>query len=160
MATVPSTDDKDPIADKSLSWQLLIASALLVASTVWALYDEVIGRRPWKRYQSEFAAVYDKHLTALGPDQNEIVVVFNGVIPVLPQFERAVRIHADWKQAVAQVFEKTEKVRQKRVVRFFFFGRYALSKSIKTSQWTSSLTLYHTGERCPKHKTGPPARGA
>ena len=37
-------------------------SLLLLATLVWALYDEFIGYRPWKMYQAEFRMVYANYL--------------------------------------------------------------------------------------------------
>ena len=59
----------DPIADRSLSGPILICSALLFLSLAWALYDEVIGDRPWKAYQQQFVQVYTHYLNQLGPKQ-------------------------------------------------------------------------------------------
>ncbi len=50
---------KDPIEEKSFAWLYFLVTSLLVISTLWAVYDEVIGRRPWKRYQREFLSVAD-----------------------------------------------------------------------------------------------------
>ncbi|MDP7035276.1 MAG: c-type cytochrome [Planctomycetota bacterium] len=53
---------KDPITDRSLSWPLAIASALLLLSTAWVLYDEIWGARPWKGYQKTFRKVFVERL--------------------------------------------------------------------------------------------------
>ncbi len=50
---------KDPIEEKSFAWLFFLVTALLVVGTLWAVYDEVIGRRPWKHYQKEFLALAD-----------------------------------------------------------------------------------------------------
>jgi mono/diheme cytochrome c family protein len=50
---------RDPIEEKSFAWLFFLVVALLVISTLWAVYDEVIGRRPWKHYQKEFLALAD-----------------------------------------------------------------------------------------------------
>lgn len=65
----PPDPAMDPVAEKSLSGPLLIASVLLSLSLVWALYDELIAERPWKGYQREFARLYSGHLRKLGPKQ-------------------------------------------------------------------------------------------
>jgi cytochrome c2 len=67
---VPATTP-DPIADTSLSGPILIAAALLFLSLVWALYDELVAERPWKRYQAQFMELYTAHLKTLGPRQAE-----------------------------------------------------------------------------------------
>ncbi|MHC4443287.1 MAG: c-type cytochrome [Planctomycetota bacterium] len=69
MASDPSPVKNDRIVKKSLSWPMAVASVLLVLSTIWALYDEVYGRRPWKAYQSRFVKVYSEHLETLKKPQ-------------------------------------------------------------------------------------------
>src|SRR5258708_9129010 len=59
----------DPVADRSLSGPLVVASLLLVLSLVWGLYDELFAERPWKYYQRHFAKAYDTYLKKLGPQQ-------------------------------------------------------------------------------------------
>lgn len=61
--------EKDPVVGKSLSGPLLIWSLLLVASLVWAMYDEVLGLRPWKDYQGRFVKLYSAYLRSLKPQQ-------------------------------------------------------------------------------------------
>jgi len=60
--TPASEPEKDPIIEGHVSWPLAIASLLLVLSTVWAIYDEFIGRRPWKAYQAAFVPAYRQYL--------------------------------------------------------------------------------------------------
>ncbi|MCW5980673.1 MAG: c-type cytochrome [Bryobacteraceae bacterium] len=67
-ATKPGVEP-DPIADKSLSFPLLVLSGLLFLSLVWALYDELLAARPWKQYQQEFVSRYTNFLKKLGPQQ-------------------------------------------------------------------------------------------
>ncbi|HLA38135.1 MAG TPA: hypothetical protein VJZ02_06690, partial [Candidatus Brocadiales bacterium] len=50
---------RDPLEEKSFAWLFSLTISLLLISTLWAMYDEVIGRRPWKHYQREFLAVAD-----------------------------------------------------------------------------------------------------
>ncbi|HXG91850.1 MAG TPA: c-type cytochrome [Blastocatellia bacterium] len=68
--------EPDPIADRSLSVPLLVFSLLLVASLVWALYDEVFGQRPWKDYQRDFigtySAILDNRLSKVRKSEREI----------------------------------------------------------------------------------------
>ena len=65
MAAKKTPKPKDPITDRSLSVPLAIASLLLVLSTIWTLYYEVWGERPWKGYQSTFEETYTQHLENL-----------------------------------------------------------------------------------------------
>ena len=49
---------------KSYSGLFLFCIGLLLMGTVWSVWDDSVSRRPWKRYQAEFARIsYDK-LTA------------------------------------------------------------------------------------------------
>jgi cytochrome c2 len=59
----------DPVVDGSLSGQIVVFSVLLFLSLIWALYDEVGGERPWKRYQEQFTKVYTAYLKKLRPRQ-------------------------------------------------------------------------------------------
>ncbi|HYY99829.1 MAG TPA: hypothetical protein VE642_14615, partial [Pyrinomonadaceae bacterium] len=55
----------DPITSRSTSNILLICALLLTGVLVWALYDEVAGRRPWKGYQQSYAKRMDRYLARL-----------------------------------------------------------------------------------------------
>jgi len=59
----------DPITTKSYSVHLLVSMLLLLASLVWAIYDEVEIMRPYKEYQRRFRAYYSRFLTELQPQQ-------------------------------------------------------------------------------------------
>ena len=59
----------DPVAGRSLSGPVLVASVLLFVSLAWGLYDELAGQRPWKSYQSQFVKLYTARLKKLGPEQ-------------------------------------------------------------------------------------------
>ena len=45
---------RDPLLEKSYSFQFCILAMLLLASTIWAVWDETYTRRPWKKYQREY----------------------------------------------------------------------------------------------------------
>ena len=60
----------DPVLNRSLGRILLIASLLMIASLLWALYDETYGLRPWKDYQKRFASLYSRHLRRIQPAQS------------------------------------------------------------------------------------------
>ncbi len=64
-----SPAEKDPVVGKSLSLHLLIATVLLVAGMIWALYDETWGLRPWKGYQERFVKLYSAYLKSVKPKQ-------------------------------------------------------------------------------------------
>ncbi len=61
---MPENQNDDPIVAKSYSGALLISSLLLVLSMFWALWQEFVGLRPWRHYQTEFASAYGKYLRA------------------------------------------------------------------------------------------------
>jgi hypothetical protein len=48
------TPDDDPITSKSYALYYAVATAVLIASMFWALWDEAYGQRPWKNYQEVF----------------------------------------------------------------------------------------------------------
>src|ERR687887_1706430 len=53
-----------PLEQQSLKWPFVVVSALLSLCTIWAIYDEVVSRRPWKDYQREFFKLSEAHLRA------------------------------------------------------------------------------------------------
>ncbi len=61
----PPTPHNDPIVSQSLAPHYLVATLLLMASLVWALYDEGYATRPWKRYQRAFQERYSAFLKQL-----------------------------------------------------------------------------------------------
>src|SRR5918912_1866382 len=55
---------KKPLELQSLKWPFVGLAVLLALSSVWAVYDEVVPRRPWKNYQREFFKLEESHLRA------------------------------------------------------------------------------------------------
>src|SRR5712671_2589014 len=55
---------KRPLELQSLKWPFVGLAVLLALSTAWALFDEVVTRRPWKNYQREFFKLEESHLKA------------------------------------------------------------------------------------------------
>src|SRR5438270_2116304 len=55
---------KRPLELQSLKWPFVGLAVLLALTTVWAVYDEVVPRRPWKDYQREFFKLEQSHLRA------------------------------------------------------------------------------------------------
>jgi cytochrome c2 len=53
-----------PVELQSLKWPFVGLAVLLALTTVWAVYDEVVARRPWKAYQREFFKLEEAHLRA------------------------------------------------------------------------------------------------
>ena len=58
----PEAPQPDPIADRSFSVPLVVSALALMLVLLWAMYDEVIGQRPWKDYQREFVSTYAARL--------------------------------------------------------------------------------------------------
>ena len=54
--------DSDPIVSKSYAAHYVIAVILLMATLLWALWDEAFGMRPWKAYQHEWKQRYTAFL--------------------------------------------------------------------------------------------------
>ena len=50
--------ENDPIVNKSYAWHYMIATVILMATLLWALWDEAFGMRPWKAYQHEWRQRY------------------------------------------------------------------------------------------------------
>jgi cytochrome c2 len=55
---------KRPLELQSLKWPFVGLAVLLALSTAWAVFDEVVTRRPWKNYQREFFKLEESHLKA------------------------------------------------------------------------------------------------
>src|SRR5207253_11486039 len=55
---------RKPLELQSLKWPFLGLAVLLALSSIWAVYDEVVPRRPWKNYQREFFKLEESHLKA------------------------------------------------------------------------------------------------
>jgi predicted nucleic acid-binding Zn-ribbon protein len=54
--------ENDPIVTKSYAWHYMIATVILMATLLWALWDEAFGMRPWKAYQHEWKQRYTAFL--------------------------------------------------------------------------------------------------
>src|SRR5215831_15199665 len=55
---------KRPLELQSLKWPFVGLAVLLALTSAWAVYDEVVPRRPWKNYQREFFKLEESHLRA------------------------------------------------------------------------------------------------
>src|SRR6185436_6957737 len=53
-----------PLELQSLKWPFVGLAVLLALSSIWAVYDEVVPRRPWKNFQREFFQLEEAHLKA------------------------------------------------------------------------------------------------
>src|SRR6266478_1961816 len=53
-----------PLELQSLKWPFVGLAVLLAFSSIWAIYDEVVPRRPWKNFQREFFQLEEAHLKA------------------------------------------------------------------------------------------------
>src|SRR2546426_5451923 len=55
---------RKPLELQSLKWPFVGLAVLLALSSIWAVYDEVVPRRPWKNYQRDFFKLEESHLKA------------------------------------------------------------------------------------------------
>src|SRR5919197_2635614 len=55
---------RKPLELQSLKWPFVGLAVLLALSSIWAVYDEVVPRRPWKNFQREFFKLEESHLKA------------------------------------------------------------------------------------------------
>jgi len=53
-----------PLELQSLKWPFVGLAVLLALCTGWAVWDEIVPRRPWKNYQREFFKLDESHLKA------------------------------------------------------------------------------------------------
>src|SRR5438270_2076429 len=53
-----------PLELQSLKWPFVGLAVLIALTTAWAVYDEVVPRRPWKNYQRDFFKLEQSHLQA------------------------------------------------------------------------------------------------
>ena len=51
-----------PLELQSLKWPFVGLAVLLAISSLWAVYDEVVPRRPWKNFQRDFFKLDESHL--------------------------------------------------------------------------------------------------
>ncbi|MGH9942038.1 MAG: hypothetical protein ACRD9R_06730 [Pyrinomonadaceae bacterium] len=84
-----ATPARDPITSRSSSSILLVCALLLMGSLGWALLDEVYLQRPWKSYQREFVARFDRYLKSLRKRDNAT--------------EKAVKESPEYQQLAAEV---------------------------------------------------------
>ncbi len=54
--------ERDPITTKSYALHYTIAIVVLIATLLWAMWDEAYGQRPWKQYQRAFQDRYSAYL--------------------------------------------------------------------------------------------------
>ena len=66
---MPPAPNDDPITGQSLSGPILVATAVLLLTTFWALYDEFYTTRPWKSFQQRFVQAYSSFLQKKIPAQ-------------------------------------------------------------------------------------------
>jgi cytochrome c2 len=95
---LPSPEETgDPIAGKSLSGPMLLCCLLLFGTLLWAVWDEVVGTRPWKAYQRDFVERYTAHLKQLGPQQ----AAFEKKLRSSPEVQRMLREIKSAEDAIA-----------------------------------------------------------
>lgn len=59
---MPELQPDDPIKSRSYANVILIAIFVLLLCVSWSFYQEFIGLRPWRSYQSRFASSYSGYL--------------------------------------------------------------------------------------------------
>jgi cytochrome c551/c552 len=59
---LPELQPDDPIKSRSYANVILIAIFVLLLCVTWSFYQEFIGLRPWRDYQSRFATAYSTYL--------------------------------------------------------------------------------------------------
>ncbi|HTP80819.1 MAG TPA: c-type cytochrome [Bacteroidota bacterium] len=74
-----------PVENRSYAEYYIVFSALLFLGTVWAVWDEVKVRRPWKEYQEEYhalmtAALDSMHLQSLQQVDSSRVLQLNEIV--------------------------------------------------------------------------------
>lgn len=100
--------DKDPIVDGHLNWHIAVASALLLLSTVWAIYNEAIGLRPWKEVQEEFKHEYKEYLETLKGKQEEreaAVLASEGYVALNEQLDAATAESAEENKKIGETIK-------------------------------------------------------
>ncbi len=64
----------DPVEEgKSYSALFVLMIAVLLATTVWSIWDDTISRRPWKQYQLQWDRLaYDKYVKDAADEQKRL----------------------------------------------------------------------------------------
>ncbi len=96
--------ERDPVVHSSLSKPLYISSALLVLTTMWALYDEIYAMRPWKSYQKRFVAKYSEYLRGITPAEQ----AGEEKIKAAPEYRRMAQQMADLTKKIDPAARKLE----------------------------------------------------
>jgi cytochrome c2 len=95
-----SEPQRDPIVARSTSAIILICTLLLVGSSVWALYDEAYGQRPWRGIQRQFVSRYSAYLKSIRKDAGKS--------------EAEIKESPEYQQLDAAAKEADEKTRDRR----------------------------------------------
>ena len=95
-----SEPQRDPIVARSTSAIILICTLLLVGSSVWALYDEAYGQRPWRGIQRQFVTRYSAYLKSIRKDAGKS--------------EAEIKESPEYQQLDAAAKEADEKTRDRR----------------------------------------------
>lgn len=152
------TPEPDPIAERSFSAPLLLFSLLMIGTLVWALYDEVVGQRPWKNLQADFVDRYSRRLKRIKPQQRNAeaevkqsdeyqqlnAAVLDAEAEVKP---RASEIEKQVKQIDTQVAEITEPFQNARA--------YVSAKNYELETTSSESEKSDIREEIEKYKNQP-----
>lgn len=102
---MPEAQSDDPIVSTSYATAILVSAFLLVLTLAWALYDEFFGLRPWRRYQREFSAVYQKYLQEQIPLQRKAVQA----VEESPKYRQLKEAHEAAVKAAAPQLQEIDK---------------------------------------------------
>src|SRR3974390_2741932 len=64
--------ENDPVVSKSLAPHYVVAMVVLMASLLWALWDEDFGQRPWKAFQHEWKVRYSTFLKGARTESHDL----------------------------------------------------------------------------------------
>ncbi len=107
------TPESDPIADHSFSVPIVVCALLMTGTLLWALYDEILGQRPWKTYQRDFVDAYSTRLERLKRAQSQE----GRRLKEVPEYQQLDQAYQDAvnavKDQVKEIDDKTRFINQK-----------------------------------------------
>ncbi len=142
---------RDPITERSLLPHLFVTSVILVMAMGWATYDEMIGRRPWIKYQKNFVPVLKAARTiGLQNAQNELAEVQGTEEYKTAKAKVASACNDDLKKKVADLDSKIaeQKALGLKALESAKYDRADLQAVI----YTYEVAIHHSGKRNPKTK--------
>src|SRR5918996_1591366 len=96
--------DYRPDEERSLSRTFFVVSVILVVASIYAVIDETIVRRPWKRYQSTFYEMeYDKLRAEIAAKEEALSPALQELDAKMRQASAPLENDAAYQQAKSQV---------------------------------------------------------